>query len=259
MSLLPTFTRILARRPAENFADGITTQDLGAPNFERAMQQYDHYLQQLRDLGLQIRVLDADPRYPDGHFVEDPIVIYKDMAFVCRSGSEARRGEADGLLAQLADLRIVRMVDENAFIDGGDVLFCADRVLIGLSERTNKAGANALKRALKNVDADIRVDFVPFEGVLHLKSGLTELAPGVLIRDPALKTDVDLSWSKVVTLPPEEGYAADVMPVNEAIFIVAGFPTVQRLAEQHYQQVIALDMSEFQKMDGGLTCLSLRY
>lgn len=258
--LLPAFTRILARRPAPNFADGLTTSShLGAPDLSRAMQQYENYLQSLRSCGLQVTVLDPDDRFPDGHFVEDPVVIYRDMAFLCRSGATSRRGESERILPYLDDLRVVPIENADAFIDGGDVLFCHDRVLVGLSERTNQAGIDALRRALQSVQPDIRVDAVPFRGLLHLKSGLTELAPGVLIHDPALITDYPLDWAHVITLPTEQGYAADAMPINDTLFLVAGFPQALEAGKQYYEKIITLDMSEFQKMDGGLTCLSLRY
>lgn len=259
MHLLPSVTRILARRPSANFADGLTTQDLGIPDVALALQQYEAYISALRDCSLDVAVLDADEHYPDGHFVEDPIIIFHDMAFVCKSGAIARQGEANGLLPHLSDLRIIEISGENAFMDGGDVLICADRVLVGISERTTIAGAEALKRALQTVQADIRVDFVEFDGVLHLKSGLTELAPNLLIHDPLLSTDYALDWAEVITLPAEEGYAADVMPVNDTLFLAEGYPTALSAAKQYYDKVITLDMSEFQKMDGGLTCLSLRY
>lgn len=258
--LLPTFTRILARRPAPNFADGLTMSGhLGAPDHAKALQQYETYLAALRACGLDVTVLDADDRFPDGHFVEDPVVIFRDLAFLCRSGAASRRGEAERILPYLQNHRIIAIEEDSAYIDGGDVLFCQDRVLVGQSERTNQAGINALRRALQTVQPDIRVDAVPFSGVLHLKTGLTELAPGVLLRDPGLLTDYPLDWAQVITLPAEEGYAADVMPVNDTLFLAAGYPQALAAAKHYYEKIVTLDMSEFQKMDGGLTCLSLRY
>lgn len=258
--LLPKFTHILARRPASNFADGITSAELGKPDYARAILQYETYLQSLRDCGLSVTVLEADTRFPDGHFVEDPVIVYKNLAFLCRSGARERREEAQTLLPYLKDFNIISTDDESAFIDGGDVLFCADRVLVGQSERTNQAGADALCRALQTVTPDIRVDTVPFSGVLHLKSGITELAPNVLICDPAMKIDYSFDWAEeVITLPAEEGLGADVMPVNDTLFIVEGYPTLRKAAEKYYDKIVALNMSEFQKMDGALTCLSLRY
>jgi dimethylargininase len=258
--LLGKITKILARRPAPNFADGLTTSShLGVPDHAKALGQYDTYLDALRDAGFDVKVLDHDSRFPDGHFVEDPIVIFREIAFVCSSGAVSRRDEGESLLPHLSGLRIERTDDEGAFIDGGDVLFCADRVLVGMSGRTNRAGAGALHRALKSVEHDIRLDLVDFSGVLHLKSGITEVAPNVLVHDPAFKTDYSFDWAEVITLPEEEGYAADLMPINDRVFIARGFPTAKSVAESYSANVIELDMSEFRKMDGGLTCLSLRY
>ncbi|MDE2777563.1 MAG: amidinotransferase [Chloroflexota bacterium] len=259
MHLLPPFSRALMRQPARNFAAGLTTskrQD--PPDFDLAPRQHETYAQALRDCGLDVKVLPADERFPDGHFVEDPFVIFRDLAFHCRSGAPSRRGEGESLKAHLSPLRIVEP-PRDARIDGGDVLFCADRVLVGISARTNGAGFEALRKALRSVKADILVEPVPFTGVLHLKSGLTELAPQVLIRDPALQTDYDLTWAEVIDLPPEEGYAADVMPVNDTLFVAANCPRAFAAASSVCSRVVPLDLSEFVKMDGGVTCLSLRY
>ncbi len=257
--LLAPFKRALMRRPAPNFADGITAAaHLGAPDIEKALRQYEVYTQALRDCGLEVTVLPADERFPDGHFVEDPFVIFRNLAFHCRSGEPSRQGEGEPLKPHLSGLCIVEPPSD-AKIDGGDVLFCADRVLVGISTRTNLSGYSALRSALQSVQADIRVEAVPFSGVLHLKSGLTELAAGILIHDPALKTNYDLSWARLITLPPEEGYAADVMPVNDKVFVAAHCPTAFAAAAQYCSELVAIDMSEFVKMDGGLTCLSLRY
>ena len=259
MRLLPPFTRALMRRPATNFAEGLTTAThLGAPDYQRAMRQFEAYAQSLRDCGLEVTVLPADERFPDGHFVEDPFVIFRNLAFHCRSGAPTRCDEGETLKPHLSHLRIVEPPSD-ALIDGGDALFCADRVLVGIGDRTNRAGFEALRAALESVQSDIRVDPVPFSGVLHLKSGLTELAPAVLIHDPALRTDYDLTWATVIELPPEEGYAADVMPVNGAVFIAADCPRAYEAASEYTERFITLDLSEFVKMDGGLTCLSLRY
>ena len=259
MRLLPPFTRALMRQPARNFAAGLTTATrLDPPDFALALRQHETYAQALRDCGLDVEVLPADERFPDGHFVEDPFVIFGDLAFHCRSGAPSRQGEGESLKAHLSPLRIVEP-PRDARIDGGDVLFCADRVLVGISARTNRAGFLSLRNALRTVKADIRVDPVAFAGVLHLKSGLTELAPQVLIRDPALQTAYDLTWAEVIDLPPEEGFAADVMPVNETLFVAANCPRAYEAAAKVCLRVISLDLSEFVKMDGGLTCLSLRF
>ncbi len=258
--IVPPFTRALTRQPAVTAAQGITTSThLGIPDLTKMAQQYTAYLDALRECGLDVIILPPDERFPDGHFVEDPVVIFRELAFVSRPGAVARRGEEAALAVNLSHLHRVYLTGDEATLDGGDVLFCADRVLIGLSERTNTAGAQQLAAALRTVQPDLQVEMVAFSGVLHLKTGVTELAPGVLVRSPHMHTDHDFSFAQTVTLPPREAYAADVLPVNDALLIPAGFATVAALASKHYTRVIALEMSEFEKMDGGLTCLSLRY
>ena len=228
MHLLPPFTRALMRRPAPNFGRGLrTSSKRGAPDYGLALRQFEAYAQALRECGLAVTIAPADGRFPDGHFVEDPFVIYRDLAFHCRSGARTRRDEGESLKPHLSHLLIAEPPPE-ARIDGGDVLFCADRVLVGIGARSNRAGFEALRAALSTRQSDIRVEPVPFSGVLHLKSGLTELAPGVLIRDPALRTEFDLTWAQVIELPPEEGYAADVMPVNGVVFIAANCPRAHK-------------------------------
>lgn len=260
LGLLPPLTHALVRRPASTFAKGITTRSaLGTPSYELTLAQYDSYLEALSQAGLTVSVLDPAPRFPDGHFIEDPAVIFGDTAFICRLATDGRRGEEESIAEALSGIRRV-FATEEATIEGGDVLFCRDRVLIGLSRRTNRLGAEQLAAAIRSQLGDIRIDFVPFTNVLHLKTGLTELTAGVLLHDPAMTLQTEITSAKVITLPAREGYAASVLPINESTIIIAdGFPTVRALAEQYYPHVIALEMSEFEKMDGGLTCLSLRY
>jgi dimethylargininase len=253
-----TFTHAIVRTPLENIGDGLTTQNLGIPDFERALQQYDRYIETLRLCGLQIISLAGDPAYPDGHFVEDTAVIYGDLAVITQPGAPERRGETQAIAEALQDKHLVHLSGE-AYLDGGDILFCADHILIGLGKRTNQLGAEQLRSALKDYDADIKVDFVPFDGMLHLKSGLTELAPGVLLRSPELLSDFSFDFTETYLVPVNESYATNVLPINDAILVIAGYPTVNDLAARYYDTVYALEMSEFQKMDGSLTCLSLRY
>jgi dimethylargininase len=253
-----SFNRALMRTPAPNFGDGLTTQQLGAPDYALALQQYRDYADTLRACGLDVTVLPADTAYPDGHFVEDVAVIYRDLAVITRPGAPSRQGEVSAIAEHLSSKHRVYL-DDDATLEGGDVLFCADRLLVGLSKRTNRAGADRLRMALQEAEPGLRVDFVPFSGVLHLKTGLTELAPGVLVRSPEITTDYAFDFAETYLLPAVESYAADVLPVNDAVLIPTGHPVVADLASRYYTKVYTLEMSEFQKMDGGLTCLSLRY
>ncbi|RMG82116.1 MAG: amidinotransferase [Chloroflexi bacterium] len=262
MSLLPPFIRALVRRPSYTMAEGITTQSLGIPDFDKAIEQYGIYLDTLRACGLYVTALPPDERYPDGHFIEDDAVIFGDMAFICNLKEPTRAGEIVEINRNLAHLQRFYVQSEDAYIDGGDVLFTRDRVLVGVGNRTNSAGVSYLRAALQKYNEAIHVDEVPFSGVLHLKTGLTELAPGVLVRSPNIDIDYDLSFSEVYTLPEEEAYAANCLPINDYLLIAKGnYPVLKRLAEKFYlpDRIFELEMSEFEKMDGGLTCLSLRY
>ncbi len=257
--LLPDFTNAIVRRPAASFASGITTRGyLGLPTLAETHAAFDTYVAALRAAGLTVTELPALEEHPDAHFVEDPAVLFHDTAFICRPATVSRRGEETLMAPSLAGFRRV-YAKGDATIEGGDVLFCEDRVLIGLSKRTNRLGAEQLKQAILDRLGTVRVDFVPFTGVLHLKTGLTEIAPGILVHDPQMRLQTDIPGLKIVTLPASEGYAASVLPVNNHILIAEGYPTVAELAAQNYNEVHALPMVEIEKMDGGLTCLSLRY
>lgn len=257
--LLPRFTRAIVRRPAVSFAKGLTGRAyLGQPSYEATIAAFDGYVAALRAAELAVTELAAEEEFPDAHFVEDAAVLFHDTAFVCRPATVNRRGEEQAMAPFLTGFRRV-YAKGDATVEGGDVLFCHDRVLIGLSKRTNRIGAEQLKQAILDRLGMIRVDFIPFTGVLHLKTGLTEIAPNILIHDPQMRLQAEIPGMEIITLPEAEGYAASVLPINQHILIADGFPTVAEIASQHYNEVHALPMDEIEKMDGGLTCLSLRY
>jgi dimethylargininase len=253
-----TFTHALVRYPTSNMGDGLTTQQLGAPDFARAMQQYSAYLEALHRCGLTITTLPADPTYPDGCFVEDAAIMYRDLVVITQPGADSRLGESASIAEAFKSHNLIRMTGEGR-LDGGDVLFCADRVLIGVSQRTNQEGANQLRNALTDYDSSLKIDFVPFGGVLHLKTGVTELALGVLLHSPMMTADYAFDFAENYDLPLREAHGANVLPINDTLMLMAGYPTVAKLAEKHYPSIVELPMSEFEKMDGSLTCLSLRY
>jgi dimethylargininase len=258
--MLPTITQILTRRPAVTVASGITTSShLGVPDFKRTLDQFKAYIAAFSACRCDVGVLPPDDTMPDGHFVEDTAVIFREMAFICHQRNPSRAIEVASIADTLSQFHQVQLTGDNAYLEGGDVLFCADRVLIGLSSRTNREGAEQLQSALHDMQADIRVDFVPVEGVLHLKTGMTALSDTLILRSYHLQTDYHIGFAEAVTLPAVESYAANVLPINNSILIPRGYPTVEKLATRHYTNVIQIDMSEFEKMDGGLTCLSLRY
>lgn len=252
------FTHAIVRRPAETFASGITTQHLGQPDMRLVYRQHDAYINALEHMGARVTILDADKRYPDSVFVEDVAVIHHNTAIITRPAEPSRQGEVNSMREVLSEVMATTELDadDTMTVDGGDVLLSHATALIGISRRTTLAGARQLIKKLQLVDKEMIGIPVPIEGVLHLKSGMTALLPDVLVRNTACSLMASLPFPSI-ELPAEEGYAANTLPINGGILVSKGFPTIARLAREHYSKVIELDMSEFRKMDGSLTCLSL--
>lgn len=253
-----TFTHALARVPTLNMGDGLTTQDLGEPDVALAIEQHAAYCGALRECGLDVTILAGDAAYPDACFVEDTAVIYGDLVVITQPGAPSRQGETEAIQKVFGNRTVMRLTGDE-YLEGGDVLVCADRILIGLSGRTNQGGAERLRGWLQEYQTDLKVDFVPVAGVLHLKTGLTELAPGVLLKSPDFETDYPFDFAETHTLSDSEKYAANVLPINGSLLVHAGYSSVLKLAERYCNRVLPIQMSEFEKMDGSLTCLSLRY
>lgn len=251
----------IVRTVSASMARGLTTKDLGAPDLALARRQQEAYVRTLRALGMEVTVLEALDALPDSHFVEDVAVLVRGTAILTRPAADERRGEV-ALIRPVLETRMpVRELGgrETDRLDGGDVLVSGGRVWIGIGRRTNRRGAELLRQRLREVDPSLGVTLVPFSGCLHLKSGITALAPGRFIADPALRLARPWTGGSVHWLPPAEGTAADVLVANGAILVDAASPSARRLAEEAGGRAIPLDLSEFRKMDGGLTCLSLLY
>jgi dimethylargininase len=255
----PRYSHAVVRRPARSLGDGLTTQQRGQPDIALAREQHAAYVAALRSLGVSVEVLDPDEAFPDCCFVEDVAVIHKGVAIVTHPGAPSRRGEVASAREVLAgSLPIVEMgQDESVLLDGGDVLIYGNRMLVGLSRHTNEKGLQRLTAIVREINPEMAVTGVPLSGVLHLKTGMTALHRGIFLRDPACQMSTPPSFARVQTLPGAEGYAANVLPVNDGVLVAKDYPTVAELARTRYATVIELDMSEFHKMDGSLTCLSL--
>lgn len=255
------FTRALLRLPGRNFAAGITTSSDGAPTFEATFAQHAGYLAALQSLGLRTRVLPADERYPDGTFVEDTAIATAHGVIITRPGAAARAGEPEAIASALADdFPTLARIEAPGTVDGGDICETDSRVLIGVSHRTSEEGARQLGAWLAGVGiASTVVDIRSCAGLLHLKSGISYLGDGRLAVAPGLPEWPVLKDYELVTLAAEESYAANCVRINDRVLVAEGYPRfVDTLAGLGYDPLL-LPMSEFRKMDGGLSCLSIRY
>jgi len=251
-----TCTHAIVRPPTANAGNGMTTSDLGPPDAERMLAQHREYVRILGSLGIEIIMLDADEHYPDACFVEDTAVVTPRAAVVTRPGAPSRRGEEDTVEPCLAAHRSVARIEAPGTVDGGDVLVMGGRVLIGLSERTNEEGAAQLSGIFET--HGMQCTTLDAGDGLHLKSSINALGDYCLLVTPEFAELPELSTFERVVVPAGETYAGNSLWVNDHVLVPAGFPATRDLIERVGTKTIETDVSEFRKMDGGLTCLSIR-
>ena len=260
------FSKAIVKKPCAHFAAGLTSVDLGAPDLERVIEQHDAYCRALASCGLELIELPADEAHPDSTFVEDTAVLTARGAIITRPGAPSRRGEIDAIEPVLRDyFKELHRIREPGTVDGGDVCGAGEHFFIGISQRTNEEGAHQLARWLDSLGySSSLIDIRGLSNILHLKSGLAYVGGNnCLIIEPLLLS-VDhlcrhLCKYALTVLSSADRYAANGLALNGKVLVAAGFETVQKQLEHLGYQTIALDMSEFQKMDGGLSCLSLRF
>ncbi|HSO18108.1 MAG TPA: N(G),N(G)-dimethylarginine dimethylaminohydrolase [Desulfosarcina sp.] len=251
------FSHAITRRPGVDMADGITTSTLGLPEFDKAMAQFDAYVDALSGFGIAVTVLDPLEGHPDAHFVEDAAVVTPEIAVVANPGAPARRGEVTSVAAALQPFRRTVWIQPPGTLDGGDVLIVGRHVFIGLSERTNRDGARQLGGIL--AEHGYTWTPVPVASGLHFKSSVNAVGTDVLAVTPEFAENTALAGFHRIVLPENEVYAANTLLINGHLIMPAGFPETRQKYAALQMPVIELDTSEFRKMDGGLTCLSLRF
>jgi len=288
-------TRAIVRPPASNFADGLTTARLGEPDYERALTQHEAYCRALERTGLSLIRLPPDSTHPDSTFVEDTAVIVKasdssasdahalpvehhardaragtglgpatapPTAVLTRPGAASRLGEIESLRTALQQFfPSLQEIGAPGTIDGGDVCEAAgNHFFIGLSQRTNEAGAQQLAKMLKHLGyTSTTVDIRNVAGLLHLKSAMAYLAHNHLVVTESMADREEFANYDLVGVNSGDDYAANCVRVNEHVLIAAGYSLFESKLTRLGYQTIAVEMSEFQKMDGGLSCLSLRF
>ncbi len=251
------FTHAIVRKPGKNFCEGITTAGLGPPDYETALQQHAAYCNALEKCGVELSVLDADLRYPDAWFVEDTAVVTETCAIITRMREPTRQGEQEAVRDVLSCFRTLEQLVAPAHLDGGDVLRVGDHFYIGLSGRTNAEGARQLSSIL--VKHGYTASTVPVSGMLHLKTGATFIDPNTLLAIEPLVNRQEFEAFDRIAVDEDEDYSANSLAVNGTILTPMDYPRTKAKLQQSGAQVLELDTSEFRKMDGGLTCLSLLF
>lgn len=249
--------RALVRRPSPRLADGIVTHIGRRPiDVDLAVRQWESYVAALRDAGWNIVQVPAADACPDGVFIEDQVVVYGDLAVLCRSGAPERRAELGGLADVLAaqGYRVVR-IDEPGVLDGGDVLKHDGTVWVGRGGRSDEAGIAQLATHL--APAGARVVTVPLTKVLHLKSAVTALPDGTVIGYPPIVDDADV-WAERFLPVPEEPGSHVVLLGGDRVLMAASAPRTAQLLTERGLRVVTVDIGEFEKLEGCVTCLSVR-
>jgi len=255
------FTRALLKPPPPTFADGITSARDGAPDLDKALAQHQACVAALERCGLAVSVLPPDSAHPDSCFVEDTAIVTARGAIATRPGASARQGEVESVAAALrAWYPDLARIMPPGTVDGGDVCEADGHFLIGLSRRTNDEGARQLAAWL--ADLGYPSDTIDIRGnrrLLHLKSGLAYLGDGRMVRTSDLQAAEALAPYDQMVVPDVERYAANCVAVNDKVLIAADYPQFAAMLDRQGYATITLEMSEFRRMDGGLSCLSLRF
>jgi dimethylargininase len=255
------FKQAIVRTPGANFSQGLTTVALGVPDYQEVLHQHESYCEALRHCGLTVTTLDADLDHPDSTFLEDTAVLTARGAVLTRPGAKSREGEVTAMGVSLRNFYpAVQEIRAPGALDGGDICEAENHFFLGLSHRTNEEGARQLAGYLgqQGYTSDV-IDVRGINTILHLKSGISFLGDNTLVLIPELVNDPLFQNYERIQVAPEESYAANCVRVNDRVLVPAGYPLLIAELKARGFRPLELNMSEFQKMDGGLSCLSLRF
>jgi len=241
----------LVRPPGANFSSAISSHpQKNQISYEKALNQHQHYVDALKQMGGKIFSLPPEDSLPDSTFVEDTAFIHRGKAFLCSAKEESRRNEVESVAKALKDhLEILQL---EPYLDGGDILDTPEAIFAGLSNRTDT-------KAIQFFSEQVSKKVVPVlvtKG-LHLKSAVSYLGENVLLINPERVDNGPFKSFKWIEVEEKDSYAANCLAMKNRVLIPKGYPKVREKILQQGFETIELEMSEFQKADGGITCLNL--
>ena len=238
--------------------NGISSADLGTPDFPKALLQHADYVVALIECGLQVTVLPADESFPDSTFVEDVALMTPHCAILTNPGAPSRTLETRSILETIRGFYTkVEIIKARGKVEAGDIMMVGDHYYIGLSERTNQTGADQMITILEKYG--MRGSIVNLTEVLHLKTGLGYLENNNLLACGEFLSKPEFQQFDLLQVDTEESYAANSVWINGTVLTPEGFPKTRSLIASAGYKVREVNVSEFQKLDGGLSCLSLRF
>jgi dimethylargininase len=242
--------------PSPRLPEGERTYvDSAAISYERALKQHARYREALRDCGVTVQLLDVNRELPDSVFVEDTAIVLDEVAVMMPMGVESRRGEPPAIEQALRRYRSIERIELPATIEGGDITRVGRTLFVGRSSRTNAAGIEALRVIAARFGYD--TIGVRLRDCLHLKTACTALPDDRLLINPSWVDVDDLRGFSVIGVPKDEPWAADILSIGQTVCMAASFPRTAELVSTLGFDVRPIDLSEFAKAEGGVTCLSL--
>jgi len=253
------FTHAIAREPARSCVEGLRAADTGTPDIDVFRRDHARYVETLRSTGADVTVLPALEAYPDSVFIEDAALCFPEGAIVTRPGAPSRRGEADEIAPVLTRFYDdIVTVDAPGFLDGGDVLATGREILVGQSARTDAAGIAELERIAERWGYAVRQVDTP-EGVLHFKTDCSLLDDETILATRRLSATGCFDGYRVVHTADGEEAAANAIRFNDLVLMPAGFPATADMLASHGYDIREIGNTEAAKLDGGMSCLSLRF
>ncbi|MEW5784032.1 MAG: arginine deiminase family protein [Bacillota bacterium] len=252
------FTKIIVKKPGRSVVDGLATSDLGKPDYEKALAQHQEYIRVMGSCAVSVKILEADEAYPDSCFVEDPAVVTEKMAVITNPGAPTRNGETEAIKEALEEFYdIFEYIKSPGTLEGGDIMRMENHFYIGLSTRTNLEGAHQLNDIL--IKYGYSASVVPLKKMFHLKTGVNYIGDNTLLVAGEFIEHKQFRNFKNITIDDDEMYAANCIRMNDFVVMPAGFPKTKNKLTAAGFTIKELPVSEFQKIDGGLSCLSLRF
>ena len=252
------FTKAIVKTPCKAMVDGLSSANLGKPDYQKALLQHTDYIQALKECGLQVTIWQADEEFPDSTFVEDVALMTPRCAILTNPGAPTRSLETRSMLKTIRNFYAdVEVIEAPGTVEAGDIMMVGDHYYIGLSKRTNQAGAEQMIAILES--HGLQGSMVRVTEVLHLKTGLGYLENDHLLACGEFLNKPEFQQFHLLEVDPDEAYAANSVWINDTVLTPAGFPKTRSLIEAAGYKVREVDVSEFQKLDGGLSCLSLRF
>lgn len=252
------FTNAIVRRPGRSLVKGISSANLGLPDYGTAYVQHDNYIQALKNCDVNVTILEPLEAFPDSVFVEDTAVLTEKCAIITNPGAQTRKGEEVSIYEALQKFySSIEFITTPGTLEGGDVMRVGDHFYVGFSSRTNNEGFLQFQKILQKYGYTASIVFM--KDFLHLKTGLSYLENNtLLIAGEFVDNSIFESFNRIL-VPDSLMYSANSIWVNNTVLIPNGYSLINDKVKQEGYKTIEVDVSEFQKLDGGLSCLSLRF